>query len=264
MDTTPSTAAGADKLTEILMSDDVVGALWSAVDSGLMQELVPEFGDLRMEQHPVHRHKDVLAHTIIVVGKTPADLHVRLAAFFHDIAKPRTRSFDHGGVTFRHHEAVGSRMTRRRMTALGYPDDIVDDVSELVRLSGRFKGYADGWSDSAVRRYAREAGPLLARLNALVRSDCTTRNKAKEEALQRSIDELERRISELAEQQRRRDERPQIDGSAVMAHLGIGPGREVGDAVKWLLELKRSEGELPEDEIYRQLDEWWSVRRTEA
>jgi len=264
MDTTQSSNAGAERLTEILMSQDVVASLWAAVDNGEMDRLVPEFGELKMEQHPVHRHKDVLAHTIIVVGKTPPDLHVRLAAFFHDIAKPKTRSFDHGGVTFRHHEAAGSRIARKRMTALGFSAEIVDDVSELVRLSGRFKGYADGWSDSAVRRYAREAGPLLARLNALVRSDCTTRNKSKEEALQRSMDELESRIADLADQQRKQAERPQIDGSAVMRHLGVEPGREVGDAMRWLLALKRSEGELPEDEIYRRLDEWWAGRRVRS
>jgi len=264
MDTTSSTTSGADRLTAILMSEDVVGALWSAVDSGLMHELVPEFGDLKMEQDPVHRHKDVLDHTIVVVGKTPRDLHVRLAAFFHDIAKPKTRSFDHGGVTFRHHEAVGARITRKRMTALEFDPELVDEISELVRLSGRFKGYADGWSDSAVRRYAREAGPLLARLNALVRSDCTTRNKSKEQALQRSIDELESRIADLADQQRRKAERPQIDGSAVMKHLGIDPGREVGDAVDWLLALKRAEGDLPEAEIYRRLDEWWSAQQVDS
>ncbi len=264
MDTTESTITDAGRLTAILMSEDVVAALWAAVDSGIMNELVPEFGLLRMEQDPVHRHKDVLAHTIVVVGRTPPDLHVRLAAFFHDIAKPRTRSFEHGGVTFRHHEAVGERMTRRRMTELGYPGPIVDEVSELVRLSGRFKGYADGWSDSAVRRYAREAGPLLGRLNALVRSDCTTRNAAKEAALQRSVDDLENRIAELAEEQRRADERPQLDGSEVMAHLGIEPGPDVGAAMKWLLRLRRTEGELPDDEIRTRLDSWWAERSGRA
>ena len=131
---------------------------------------------------------------------------------------------------------------------------MTDQVAELVRLSGRFKGYADGWSDAAVRRYARDAGPLLGRLNALVRSDCTTRNRAKAEALQESIDELERRIAELAEEDRRNAERPQIDGDAVMAHLGIGPGREVGQIMRWLLELKRSEGELPEAELFARLE----------
>ena len=173
-----------------------------------------------MEQDPIHRHKDVLSHTVAVVAKTPDDLVVRLAALFHDIAKPRTRSFEHGGVTFRHHEVVGGRMARKRLTEMGYDERIVDDVSELVRLSGRFKGYADGWSDAAVRRYARDAGPLLGRLNALVRSDCTTRNKQKAADLQAAIDDLEHRIATLAEEDRRAAERPQIDGGR-----GDGPSR---------------------------------------
>ncbi|MEZ5166216.1 MAG: HDIG domain-containing protein [Acidimicrobiales bacterium] len=184
---------------------------------------------------------------------------VRLAALFHDIAKPRTRSFEHGGVSFRHHEVVGARMTRRRMTELGYPQDRVEAVAELVRLSGRFKGYADGWSDSAVRRYARDAGPLLGRLNALVRSDCTTRNKQKEADLHAWIDDLEARIATLAEEERRAAERPQIDGQAVMTHLGTPPGRHVGDILAMLLEVKRAEGELDDAELYRRVDEWWST-----
>lgn len=268
MDTTPPedlsddarvTPGGADDLSAILMADDVSGALWSAVDSGRIDELVPELPALRMEQDPIHRHKDVLSHTIAVVAKTPDDVIVRLAALFHDIAKPRTRSFEHGGVTFRHHEVVGSRMTRKRMVALGYDDDTVDEVSELVRLSGRFKGYADGWSDSAVRRYARDAGPLLGRLNALIRSDCTTRNRQKAADLQASIDDLERRIADLAEEERLAAERPQIDGQAVMRHLGTGGGRHIGDILDMLLELKRTEGELPDDEIYARVDTWWQA-----
>jgi poly(A) polymerase len=259
---TTSTAAATQELNEILTAGDVAAALWSAIDSGRLGELVPELLDLRMEQDPIHRHKDVLSHTIAVVAKTPDDLTVRLAALFHDIAKPRTRSYEHGGVTFRHHEVVGARMTTKRMEALGYDDDVVAAVSELVRLSGRFKGYGDGWSDSAVRRYARDAGPLLGRLNALVRSDCTTRNKDKVAALQASIDELEERISALAEQDRVAAERPQLDGQAVMAHLGVGPGRHVGEALKWLLELKHAEGELPLDELHRRLDRWWARHPT--
>ena len=264
MDTTSTTdeeddaIGGADELSAILMADDVSGAIWSAVDSGRIDTLVPELPALRMEQDPIHRHKDVLSHTIAVVAKTPPDEVVRLAALFHDIAKPRTRSFEHGGVTFRHHEVVGSRMTRKRMTALGYDDDIVDEVSELVRLSGRFKGYAEGWSDSAVRRYARDAGPLLGRLNALIRSDCTTRNQQKAADLQSAIDDLERRIADLAEEERRAAERPQIDGQAVMAHLGTGGGRHVGDILRMLLEVKRVEGELPDDEVYGRVDAWWA------
>ncbi|MDE0700990.1 MAG: HDIG domain-containing protein [Acidimicrobiaceae bacterium] len=253
---------GAAVLSAIVMDTDVAGALWAAVDSGRIDDLVPELPLLRMEQDPVHRHKDVLAHTIAVVAKTPDDEIVRLAALFHDIAKPRTRSFEHGGVTFRHHEAVGARMTRKRMTELGYPEEVVEQVSELVRLSGRFKGYSDGWSDAAVRRYAREAGPLLGRLNALIRSDCTTRNQHKVEELQRAIDELESRIADLAHQERKAAERPQIDGKAVMEHLDIGPGRHVGEILGWLLELKRSEGVLDDEEIFCRLDEWWEQNRS--
>lgn len=253
----PAATGAAAALSDIVMADDVAAALWAAVDSGRIDDLVPELPLLRMEQDPVHRHKDVLAHTIAVVAKTPDDEIVRLAALFHDIAKPDTRSFEHGGVTFRHHEAKGAKMTRARLTALGYPAEVVEQVSELVRLSGRFKGYSDGWSDAAVRRYAREAGPLLGRLNALVRSDCTTRNKDKLEELQRSIDELESRIADLAQQERRAAERAQIDGTAVMEHLGVGPGPHVGDILSWLLDLKRSEGVLEVDELFSRLDEWW-------
>ena len=260
METTPT---GAAALSQILMDDDVADALWAAIDSGRIDELVPELPALRMEQDPIHRHKDVLAHTVAVVAKTPDDEIVRLAALFHDIAKPRTRSYEHGGVTFRHHEVVGARMTRKRLSALGYADAVVDDVSELVRLSGRFKGYADGWSDSAVRRYARDAGPLLGRLNALVRSDCTTRNRQKAADLQAAIDDLEARIATLAEEERRAAERPQIDGDAVMAHLGIGPGRHVGDLLKWLLELKRTEGHLDEATLIARVDAWWAEHASE-
>lgn len=249
-------------LSAIVMAEDVSVALWAAVDSGRIDDLVPEFPLLRMEQDPVHRHKDVLAHTIAVVAKTPAIETVRLAALFHDIGKPRTRSFEHGDVTFRHHEAVGAKMTRKRMTALGYPQATVEQVSELVRLSGRFKGYADGWSDTAVRRYAREAGPLLGQLNALVRSDCTTRNQRIFDELQRSIDELEARIADLALQERKAAERPQINGTAVMKHLGVGAGRHVGDALDWLLEVKRAEGVLDEDELFGRLDDWWEQNRS--
>ncbi len=251
-----------EELCRLLAGDDPAPRLWSALDSGRMAEMVPELPVLRMEQDPIHRHKDVLAHTVAVVAKTPDDAVVRLAALFHDIGKPSTRSYEHGEVTFRHHEAVGARMTRRRMEALEFEPATVDDVSELVRLSGRFKGYASGWSDSAVRRYARDAGPLLGRLNQLVRSDCTTRNRQKEADLHRQIDHLESRIADLAEADRRAAERPQMDGERVMAHLGLAPGPDVGRALSWLLSLKRSEGELPEEELLERLDAWWDAQRS--
>ncbi len=253
--------ANRAELCGLLRGDNPAPRLWSAIDRGRMAEIVPELPDLQMEQDPIHRHKDVLAHTVAVVAKTPDDLVVRLAALFHDIGKPRTRSYEHGEVTFRHHEAVGARMTRKRLAALGFDEPMVDEVSELVRLSGRFKGYASGWSDAAVRRYARDAGPLLGRLNQLVRSDCTTRNRQKEADLHHQIDDLERRIAELAEVERKAAERPQIDGAAVMAHLGLPPGPDVGRALAWLLELKRAEGVLPPEELLRRLDRWWADNR---
>jgi poly(A) polymerase len=258
--TSVSTITPAGELSALVLAPVPSTALWEAVDSGRISELVPELPALRMEQDPIHRHKDVLTHTLAVVDKTSAGEVLRLAALFHDIGKPRTRSYEHGGVTFRHHEAVGARMTRKRLAALGYAEPVVDDVAELVRLSGRFKGYAEGWSDSAVRRYARDAGPLLGVLNELVRCDCTTRNRAKEAGLQRDIDDLERRIKELAEEDRRAAERPGLDGAEVMAHLGIGPGPAVGQALTYLLGIKRAEGELPRDELLRRLEAWWAAR----
>ncbi len=243
-----------------MMAADVSDSLWQSVNSGTMDQLVPELSALRMEQDPIHKHKDVLTHTIAVVAKTGADLEVRLGALFHDIAKPRTRSFEYGGVTFRHHEAVGAKMTRKRLRSLGYESDVIGNVSELVRLSGRFKGYSEGWTDSAVRRYARDAGPLLGKLNELVRCDCTTRNQIKVKVLHEHIADLELRIRALAEEDRRAAERPGIDGVDVMEHLGIGPGREVGEALVMLLEVKRREGDLARSELLARIDDWWAAR----
>ena len=253
-------AASVARLTVLLLEPDCAPGLWASVDSGEMDLLVPEFPLLRMEQDPIHRHKDVLSHTIAVVAKTGPDLIVRLAALFHDIAKPRTRSFEHGDVTFRHHEVVGARMARSRLTSMGFEESVVADVAELVRLSGRFKGYSDGWSDAAVRRYARDAGPLLGRLNHLIRCDCTTRNREKAAGIQAAMDELELRIAELADEARRAAERPDMDGAAVMSHLDIGPGRHVGEALAHLLAVKREEGDLERSELEARLDAWWAAR----
>ena len=249
-------------LSDVLLADDPTDGLWSLCDSAVAAEVVPELPALRLEQDPIHRHKDVLAHTIAVTAKTSPDLTLRLSALFHDIGKPATRSYEHGGVTFRHHEAVGAKITRARLRELGYDRTIVKDVTELVRLSGRFKGYADGWSDSAVRRYARDAGHLLGQLNELVRCDCTTRNKAKADRLQRQIDEMEERIVRLAREDREAAERPQLDGQAVMAHLGLDPGPDVGAALAFLLGLKRAEGELDDTELLARLDAWWADRQS--
>ncbi|MDG2112117.1 MAG: HDIG domain-containing protein, partial [Actinomycetota bacterium] len=178
-----SVISPAEQLTEVLVVDDPRDGLWALVESGWADQYLPELPALRLEQDPIHRHKDVLSHTISVTAQSPPRLRVRLAALFHDVGKPRTRSYEHGGVTFRHHEAVGARMTRKRMPKLGYDEQLTADVGQLVFLSGRFKGYADGWSDTAVRRYARDGGPLLGDLNDLVRSDCTSRNPRRVAAL---------------------------------------------------------------------------------
>ncbi len=251
-----------EMLTAALLADDPTGPLWQLVGSGWAERIAPELPALRLEQDPIHRHKDVLAHTVAVTAKTRPDLRLRLAALFHDIGKPATRSYEHGKVTFYQHEAVGARITRRRLRALGYPTDVVADVTELVRLSGRFKGFSTGWSDAAVRRYTRDAGHLLGHLNELVRSDCTTRNRALAAEIQHHVDRLEQRIKELAEAERQAAERPLLDGHAVMQRLGIGPGREVGEAMTYLLGLRRDHPELSADETARRLDAWWAQRST--
>ena len=249
-----------DMLSAALLADDPTGPLLQLLAGGWAERIVPELPALELEQDPIHRHKDVLAHTVAVTAKTPPDLRLRLAALFHDIGKPATRSYEGGKVSFHQHEAVGARITRRRLRALEYPDDIVADVTELVRLSGRFKGFSGGWSDAAVRRYARDAGHLLGHLNELVRCDCTTRNRARAEELQHHVDELEERIKQLAEAERRAAERPLLDGHTVMQRLGLGEGPEVGEALRFLLQLRRREPDLDVEETEHRLDDWWEAR----
>jgi len=248
-----------DKLVMVPESPSI--GLRFIVETGLAQEFLPELPGLGLEQDPIHRHKDVLAHTLAVVDKTKPRLVVRLAALFHDVGKPRTRAFVDGGVTFHHHEVVGARMTRARMTALRYPHDVVDRVTQLVELHLRFHTYRLGWTDKAVRRYVRDAGDQLDDLNELTRCDCTTRNPAKARALARRMDELERRIEELRQREELDAIRPDLDGNQVMAHLGVPPGRVVGEALDYLLELRMDEGPLGPDEATRRLDLWWKERR---
>ena len=249
-----------DELDKIMVVPVPSVALWFIVRTGLAEDFLPELPGLAVEQDPVHRHKDVLAHTLAVVDKTGPDRLLRLAALFHDVGKPRTRAFVDGGVTFHHHEVVGARMTRKRMQALRYPNDEVDTVTELVNLHLRFHTYRLGWTDRAVRRYVRDAGPLLDQLNELTRCDCTTRNAAKARALDRRMDELEARIATLREQEELDAIRPELDGAQVMSHLGIPPGRAVGEALSFLLELRMDEGPLGEEEAFRRLDGWWAGR----
>jgi poly(A) polymerase len=252
-----------DELDKLIAGEHVEAALWGLVRSGLAARFLPELPDLALEQDPEHHHKDVLAHTIAVVGKCPPDRLLRLAALFHDVGKPATREFGPGGVTFHHHEVVGARMTRRRLRELRYPKDETEVVSQLVYLHMRPHTFKQGWTDRAVRRYVRDAGGLLERLNTLVRCDVTTRNKRRERAIAERIDELERRIDQLREQEELDRIRPPIDGYAVMDFLGIDPGPRVGEAMDMLLEHRLDEGPYSPEEAFDLLREWAAQRALE-
>lgn len=252
-----------DELSKLLVVDDPSEGLWFCVRTGLADHFLPELPGLALEQDPVHRHKDVLAHTIAVVAKTRPELRVRLAALLHDVGKPKTRAFAPGGVTFHHHEVVGARMARERMRALHYPNSVLDDVVELVYLHLRFHTYRMGWTDRAVRRYVRDAGRLLDDLNHLVRCDCTTRNQAKARALERRMDELDQRIAELREQEELDAIRPPLDGHEVMTFLALPPGRAVGEALEMLLDLRLDEGPISQEDAYRHLEAWARERGIE-
>jgi poly(A) polymerase len=249
-----------DELDKMIMVDVPSRALWFVVRNGLADEFLPELPAMALEQDPIHRHKDVLAHTLAVVDKTSKDRLLRLAALFHDVGKPRTRAITDGGVSFHHHEVVGARMTRVRMEALRYPSSDVDTVVRLVELHLRFHTYRLGWTDKAVRRYVRDAGPLLDTLNELTRCDCTTRNAAKARALARRMDELEARITELRAQEELDAMRPDLDGNQIMEILGLTPGRAVGEARDFLMDLRIDEGPLGEEEAARRLRAWWADR----
>jgi poly(A) polymerase len=232
------------------------------VRTGLAEHFFPELPRLQLEQDPIHHHKDVLKHTWAVVDKTSPLLTLRLAALFHDIGKPSTRSISDEGVTFRFHEVVGAKLTRKRMMALRYSQEVIDDVSTLVELHLRFHTYKLGWSDKAVRRYVRDAGALLNELNELTRCDCTTRNARKAATLARRMDELEIRIAELREFEDLSRLRPALDGVAVMEVLGVKPGPEVGRALDFLMEIRLDEGEISTAEATVRLREWWSEQST--
>ncbi len=245
-----------DELSRLLTVEDPSAGLWLLCETRLSDEFLPELNAMRLEQDPIHTHKDVLAHTIAVVRNTRPELRVRLAALLHDVGKPKTRSFGPGGVSFHHHEVVGARMAEERMRALRYPNELVEEVTTLVYLHLRIHTYAMGWTDKAVRRYVRDAGPLLDDLNHLQRCDCTTRNQRKANALARRMDDLEARIAELRAQEELDAIKPPLDGRQVMEHLGVEPGRVIGDALAYLLELRLDEGPMTEAEAYARLDEW--------
>jgi len=263
-----------DELVKLLLSADPRAGLRVLVDTGLADRVLPELPALRLEIDEHHRHKDVYEHSLTVLDKAIAletgpdgpvpgpDLVLRLAALLHDIGKPPTRRFeDGGGVSFHHHEVVGAKMTAKRLRALHFDKNTIKQVSRLVELHLRFHGYGDGaWTDSAVRRYVTDAGPLLERLHRLTRSDCTTRNQRKARRLSEAYDDLEQRIAELREQEELAAIRPDLDGTQIMAILGIGPGREVGEAYRHLLELRMENGPMGEDAAREALLAWWAGR----
>lgn len=245
-----------DEFSKLMLAEAPGAALAMIVATGLSTYFIPELDKLAMAQDPEHRHKDVLAHTLAVVDRTRPDLVLRLAALFHDIGKPDTREFGPGGVTFHHHEVVGARITRERLRALAYPREIVDDVSRLVFLHLRPHTLKLGWTDSAVRRYVRDAGHLLDRLNALVRADVTTANQKKQRQIQEGIDELERRIAVLSEQEELARLRAPIDGHDVMTYTGIGPGPMVGEIMDILLEKRIEEGPYTRKAAFEIVRDW--------
>ena len=255
------------ELTKLMLTPDPALGIDVLVQTEAADEVLPEVSRLRMEADEHHRHKDVYQHSLTVLRQAielepryglDGDLTVRLAALLHDIGKPRTRSLlPDGRVAFHLHEVVGAKMTKRRLIALRFPNDVVRDVSRLVELHLRFHGYGEGeWTDAAVRRYVRDAGPLLSRLHVLTRADCTTRNRAKAARLARAYDELELRIAELSEQEELARIRPELDGNEIMRILGLAPGPLVGRAYEFLLELRIAQGELGRERVIQELLDW--------
>ena len=260
-----------DELVKLLLAPDPVAGLRLLVETGLAAHVLPELPALALERDEHHRHKDVYEHTLIVLEQAIAqeerlggsDFVSRFAALMHDVGKPRTRRFaENGVVTFHHHDVVGAKLTRKRMQALKFSKDQIDAVSRLVELHLRFHGYGSGeWTDSAVRRYVRDAGDQLERLHVLTRADCTTRNQRKADRLRRTYDELEDRIERLSEEEQLASLRPDLDGNQIMDILGIGPGRLVGEAYRHLLELRLDEGPMTQEQATAALREWASTRR---
>jgi len=262
-----------DELVKLVTAPYPVLGLRLLVDTGLADRVLPELPALRLTADEHNRHKDVYEHTLTVLEQTIAqegrlgsgpDFVVRFAALMHDVGKPRTRRFhDDGTVSFHHHDVVGAKLVRKRMKALRFSNDEIDAVAALVELHLRFHGYGTGeWTDSAVRRYVRDAGDQLDRLHILTRADCTTRNRRKAERLARTYDALEERIHRLSEEEELASMRPALDGNQIMTVLGLRPGREVGEAYRFLLELRMDEGVLSEDDAEARLRAWWAARPT--
>jgi poly(A) polymerase len=264
-----------DELVKLILGDHAADGVRLLVASGLAEVILPEVPALCLEIDEHRRHKDVYEHSLTVLEQAIAleasheptsgpDFTLRFAALLHDIGKPRTRRFTEDGVSFHHHEVVGAKMTRKRMRALRFANDTTADVSRLVELHLRFHGYGSGeWTDSAVRRYVRDAGELLPRLHKLTRADSTTRNRRKAAALQATYDHLEARIAELAEQEQLDAVRPELDGQQIMQILGIDPGPDVGAAYRHLLELRLERGTVGTQVATDELKSWWEQRRSQ-
>ncbi len=261
-----------DELVKLVCAPYPRVGLSLLVDTGLAERVLPELPALKLERDEHHRHKDVYEHTLTVLeqsmdleprlGLPGPDFISRFAALMHDVGKPRTRRFlEDGSVTFHHHDVVGAKLTRRRMQALRFSNDETAAVSRLVELHLRFHGYGSGeWTDSAVRRYVRDAGDELERLHVLTRADCTTRNARKAARLRRTYDDLEARIDRLGEEEELAAIRPDLDGQQIMAILGIPPGPEVGTAYRFLLDLRLDNGPMSRDDAETALREWWARR----
>ncbi|MFD6700448.1 MULTISPECIES: CCA tRNA nucleotidyltransferase [unclassified Microbacterium] len=261
------------ELIRLLQSDDPVRGIRVLVDTGLVDEFLPEVSALRLEVDEHHHHKDVYEHSLTALEQAialeharhpgePADAVLRLAVLLHDIGKPSTRRLEPGGaVSFHHHDVVGSRLARKRMQALRFDKESTDAVAKLIELHLRFFGYAEGaWTDSAVRRYVRDAGDQLERLHILTRADVTTRNRRKASRLAAAYDDIEARITALREQEEIDAIRPELDGNDVQRILGISPGREVGEAYRFLLELRLDEGVIGPEAAEKRLRDWWAAR----
>ena len=254
----------AAELTKLLLGADPRSGLVLLTESGLADRVLPELPALRLERDEHHQHKDVYEHSLTVLDQAIAqeqegpDLTLRLAALLHDIGKPATRRFEPGGgVSFHHHEVVGAKLVRKRLRALKLPKQLIDDVAALTFLHLRFHGYGTGeWTDSAVRRYVTDAGPLLDRLHKLVRADCTTRNKRRRATLQQAYDDLEARIDRLAAEEDLARVRPDLDGNEIMRILGLPPGPQVGKAWAFLKELRLDRGPLDRDDAEHELRAW--------
>jgi poly(A) polymerase len=267
LDIAVSTERIRDELTKLMLAADPAAGIRLLVDTGVADRVLPEVPMLRLTADEHFRHKDVYQHSLTVLQQAIAleeryglkdDLVLRLAALLHDIGKPKTRSMlPDGRVAFHHHEVVGAAMTRQRLKQLRFPSSVVEDVANLVFLHLRFHGYGSGeWTDSAVRRYVRDAGPLLTRLHALTRADCTTRNKGKAAALARAYDSLEARIEELGRQEELASLRPDLDGNEIMSILRVPPGRTVGLALRYLLDLRIEHGPLGKEQATQELLRW--------